>query len=101
MTKIRIVKCYGDLQEWSWRPTAKTMEKLASEAKELGIDMEEELLRTAVRRFFGKGAFFWKNYELRNEGDYGQICEPLPRNLGGGYSCITGRIRIDIEGMAI
>ena len=85
--KIVIRQCGGDYAEKRYAPRDVTVANLT----------EDEIIDLAVRKFYGKKAFFWRDNGLRYEGIFGQICEPLSPKWGGGNTCLTGRVRIDIE----
>lgn len=87
---ITIRECGGDYRVWTYAPKDKTVSGLT----------EAEVVDLAVKKFFGKRAFFWRDNGLRDQGIFGQICEPLPAKLGGGNTCLTGRVRIDIVNTA-
>ena len=84
--KIKIMNC-GSHEVQVYRPRITTVAGLT----------KEQAINLAVRKFYGKRAFFWRDNGLRYEGIFGQICEPLSQKLGGGNTCITGRVRIDID----
>ena len=97
--KITIRECGGEHRDWTWKPTAKTIKRLNDEANRTERPLRDIFIGTAIEKFFGKGRSIWWNYELRNEGDFGQIVERLPRKFGDCvYNCVTGRVRIDVEG---
>lgn len=84
---ITIRECGGDRRVWTYAPKAKTVSGLT----------EAEVADLAVKKIFGRRAFFWQDNGLRDCGLYGQACEPVSQKWGGGNTCLTGRIRIDIE----
>jgi len=84
---IKIRECGGDYREWVYNPTKKTVFGLS----------EEEIADLAVKKFFGRKAFFWRDNGLRDCGLFGQVCEPVSKKWGGGNTCLTGRVRIDID----
>lgn len=51
---------------------------------------EHDAIDRAVARIFGKSAWWWSDSGLGYE--YGQVCKPVPQKLGGGNSCLTGRV---------
>ena len=86
-TTITINELCSDREPRTWKPRASTI---------AGLN-EAEIIEAAVRRFYGARAFLWRDEGLRDIGIYGQICEPVSPKWGGGNSCITGRVRVDIE----
>lgn len=83
--KIKIMNC-GSHEVQVYRPRT----TVAGLTKEQAINL-------AVRKFYGARAFFWRDNGLKHEGIFGQICEPLSPKWGGGNTCLTGRVRIEIE----
>lgn len=83
MFKVTIKYCYGDYKD------------LTTNIKS---DYENEAICKAIKKFFGKSAQFYENYELNRDsnsaGGYGQIGKPISYNQ---HSMITGRVRIDVE----
>lgn len=58
-------------------------------------ETDDEAIDRAVRRHFGRAAWFWRdNGLLGMDTQYGQICKPLP---GGGNNCITDRVGIRVS----
>lgn len=90
MTIIITIRNCGNFDEQIYRPREATIKGLSL----------EEVVDLAVKKFYGKKAFFWQDNGLKDQGIYGQICEPLPAKLGGGNTCLTGRVRIDIVNTA-
>lgn len=86
-TIITINELTSDREPRTWKPRAATI---------AGLN-EREIVAAAVRRFYGVRAFLWRDEGLRDQGIFGQICKPVSPKWGGGNSCITGRVRIDIE----
>lgn len=85
--KIKIKQCYGEYESKSYSPRAATVAGLTT----------EEVVDLAVKKIYGSRAFLWEDNGLKDRGIYGQICKPVSPKLGGGNTCLTGRVRIDIE----
>lgn len=52
------------------------------------------IIATAMLRWYGRNAFFWRDKGLANEGIYGQVCEPSDINSN---NCITPRVHISVN----
>jgi len=52
------------------------------------------IIATAMLRWYGRNAFFWRDKGLANEGIYGQVCEPSDINSN---NCVTPRVHISIN----
>ena len=85
-----------DRNDEIYRPTPKTIDRVFAEADEYGDSRFTALLDRAAAHWYGAHAFFWRDKGLYDEGIYGQICKPVPEKLGGGNSCITGRVFIEM-----
>lgn len=85
--QITIRQCGGNYEERRYSPRASTVAGLT----------ESEIIDLAVKKLYGRRAFFWRDNGLRDCGIFGQVCEPASRKWGGGNSCITGRVVIIIE----
>lgn len=86
--KVTILNCgSGDWNKYVWNPRKSTV-------KDLPVDV---IIDMAVTRFWGSRAFFWQDNGLKDQGIFGQVCKPVSPKFGGGNTCITGRVRIDIE----
>lgn len=54
----------------------------------------QQALRRAINRNWGSRHSLWRDYGLSQDGLlYGQITYPAQ----GGYTTVTGRVRVDIE----
>lgn len=85
--KITIKQCYGEYESMVYAPRAVTVAGMTT----------DEIIDLAVKKFYGSRSFLWRDDGLRDQGIFGQICKPVSPKLGGGNSCLTGRVRIDIE----
>ena len=54
-----------------------------------------DLIGLAVQKLYGKTCWWWSDSGLGMY--YGQVCRPIPQELGGGNNCITPRIGADVE----
>ena len=95
-TAIFTLKEHGQ-EDKTYRPTQKTIEKIFAEADEYGDSRFTSLLDYAIKHWYGKNKFFWRDNGLKDQGIFGQVCEPLPEKLGGGNNCVTSRIYVSMD----
>jgi hypothetical protein len=58
------------------------------------LENAQKLIATtkAVRKLFGKNAFWWADNSFHG---YGQVCVPIKKQFGSN-NCITGRVFLEI-----
>lgn len=66
----------------SWTHTARTND-------------EKVAIERAVKKHFGRNAWFWRDNGLVNLGMYGQIAVPVKGD--NGSTCVTGRVNISVS----
>jgi len=80
---IKITECSGEHREWSG---------MYDKAHAARYDSLIDLISAVTKKEFGQSAFFWESSELPG---YGQIAKRISRDGEGGYTCLTGRVRVD------
>ena len=53
-----------------------------------------DVVLKAIVTHWGVGAFWWRDQGLASIGNYGQVCRATS---GGGSTCLTSRLRLDVE----
>ena len=81
MLTVSISECHSGGKSWSH--TARTNDKNVAVSR-------------AIRKLFGRKAWFHRDSGLANLGMYGQVVEPAYKNPGAN-NCLTGRVRVTVE----
>lgn len=87
---------HGDDIDMTYSPRMTTIiERVRHENEDNLIEMNplQAIIATAMKKWYGVNAFFWRDRGLADAGIYGQVCEACDDNSN---NCITPRVRLDI-----